>query len=84
MWQRFLALVSALQSHGHVPARLRVFVSVAGIAVITTAIVVFVNQSWGTGVTDSGIVYTGLILVVGVLLLRSATVPPNKGPEDDP
>lgn len=82
MWQRFTALVSAIKITGTVPASLRVLSSLAGIAVIVLAVAVFVNQSWDSGISDSGIVYTGLILMIGVLLLRSS-VPPKKGPDDD-
>lgn len=79
MWQRFTHLVSAFQIRGVVPRAFRGLVSTAGVIVVVAALAVFVKQSWFAEVSDDTIIYTGLVLLVGIILVRSATPPDDGG-----
>lgn len=66
------SIVEAVRSPGVVPERLRGFVAFVGVLVISACVAVFIKQAWEAEVNEITVIYTALLLVVGLALIRSA------------
>lgn len=83
MWTRISAIISNFDLPGVVPKALQVFAALLGVAVIGVAVAVFVSQAWNGEVTEGSILYTALILLTGLAMLRSGVKPTNEDRKND-
>ena len=70
--EAFVALFARFSPNGGVPLALQFLVSVSGVLIIGVAVAVFVRQAWNAEVSEATIVYTSVMLLVGLALVRSA------------